>query len=290
MEIKFDKKVAKAKWIRFVERKDGQDFYAYGNMEYGLGCNCAYQLNDDFYRINTNERAHPKASPQKYYITQETKARFLAVYNDLMSDIDSIKREGNGFYRADFGDKYIGWKPLGKGLYQIIAVNEKENTIYQTFSGLYDFLTHFDFDVFSPALLPFDAIAKIAPKVKDGTFPLLVAAKKLGEKFLEYELKYFCDCATQEEVEYLNSVDGKHRFIPVPRIENIEIVRCSKMSKTLLNHLDKYLLTVIMDNNERFAVYYPSIPNRLFVFRYPKDCKIEVESDIIEKYLAENQL
>ena len=53
------------------------------------------------------------------------------------------------------------------------------------------------------------------------------------------------------------------------------------MSKTLLNHLEKYRLTVIIDNNERYAIYYPSRPNRLLVFRYPKNCEIEISNDIV---------
>lgn len=280
MQMEFDKKIVKAKWLRFLERIDGKDFYEYGNGEYRKGV-CCYQLNDYFYSINTYKCTYIKAREQKYYITQETKARFISVYNDCMQDIESAKKEENGFFRADFEDKYLAYKQKARGVYQIIAVNEKDDTIYQMFSGLYDFLMHFDFECFSPTSLRFDALEKILTKIKVNTFPLLISAKEHQDKYLEYELKYFSDCATQEEIDYLNSLDSKHRFIPIPRIENIEIIRCSKMSKTLLNHLEKYLFTVIIDNKERHAIYYPSRPNRLLVFRYPENCEIEISNDIV---------
>ena len=40
-----------------------------------------------------------KAKEEKYYITQETKARFISVYNDFTQDIECAKKEQNGFLR-----------------------------------------------------------------------------------------------------------------------------------------------------------------------------------------------
>lgn len=277
---RFDKKVVKAKWLRFLERKDGQNFYEYGNMGYRAGV-CCYNLDDDFYSVNANKWTYIKAKEEKYYITQETKARFISVYDDFTQDIECAKKEQNGFFRADFDDKYLAYKQIANDVYQIIAVNEKEDSIFQFIGGIYDFLNRFDFDEWEYTFLRLDLLQSVISKIKENTFPLFLSAQQHQDKYLEYELKYLSDCATQQEVDYLNSLDSKHRFIPIPRIENIEIIRCSKMSKTLLNHLEKYRFTVIIDNKVRHAIYYPSRPNRLFVFRYPKNCEIEISNDIV---------
>lgn len=280
MQMKFDKKIVKAKWLRFLERIEGKDYFEYGNGECRKGV-CCYQLNDNFYIINTYKCTYIKAIEEKYYITQETKARFISVCNDFMQDMQYAKNEGNGFFRADFDDKYLTYKQKAIGVYQIIAVHEKDDSIFQFIGSIYDFLNRFDFDEWEYTFLRLDTLQSVISRVKEHTFPLLLSAQQRKDKYLEYELKYFCDCAKQEEIDYLNSLDSKHRFIPILRIENIEIIRCSKMSKTLLNHLEKYLLTVIIDNKERLAIYYPSSPNCLFVFRYPKNCKIEISNDIV---------
>ena len=60
MEKRFDKRIVKANWLRFLERKDGKDYYEYGNTEYCKGV-CCYQLNDDFYIVNANKWTYIKA-------------------------------------------------------------------------------------------------------------------------------------------------------------------------------------------------------------------------------------
>lgn len=283
MEKRFDKKVVKAKRLRFLERKDGQDFYEYGNMEYRSGV-CCYNLNDDFYSVNANKWTYIKATEEKYYITQETKARFISVYNDLMQDIECAKKEQNGFFRADFDDKYLAYKQKAKGVYQIIAVNEKEDSIFQFIGGIYDFLNRFDFDAWEYTFLRLDLLQSVISKIKENTFPLFLSAQQHQDKYLEYELKYLSEIATQSEIEYLSSIDKKHRFVPatdIYDIDKIEIYEFSKLPKTFFERLDKYAFKTVIDNIPQEIIWYPSMNNVVFVRRYPREYRLKVSNAVI---------
>lgn len=283
MEIKIDKKVVKAKWLRFLERKDGQDFYEYGNMGYRAGV-CCYNLNDDFYSVNANKWTYIKAKEEKYYITQETKARFISVYNDFTQDIECAKKEQNGFFRADFDDKYLAYKQKAKDVYQIIAVNEKEDSIFQFIGGIYDFLNRFDFDAWEYTFLRLDTLQNVISKVKENAFPLFLSAQQHQDKYLEYELKYLSEIATQSEIEYLSSIDKKHRFVPatdIYDIDKIEIYEFSKLPKTFFERLDKYAFKTVIDNIPQEIIWYPSMNNVVFVRRYPREYRLKVSNAVI---------
>ena len=283
MEIRIDKKVVKAKWLRFLERKDGQDFYEYGNMGYRAGV-CCYNLDDDFYSVNANKWTCIKVPEEMYYITQETKARFISIYNDFMQDMQYAKNEENGFFRADFDDKYLAYKQIANGVYQIIAVNEKDDSIFQFIGSIYDFLNRFDFDEWEYTFLRLDTLQSVISRVKENTFPLFLSAQQHQDKYLEYELKYLSEIATQSEIEYLSSIDKKHRFVPatdIYDIDKIEIYEFSKLPKTFFERLDKYAFKTVIDNIPQEIIWYPSMNNVVFVRRYPREYRLKVSNAVI---------
>ncbi len=279
MEKRLDKKIVNAKWIRFFERKNGKDFYEFGNKLYALGI-CAYNLNEDFYTI------YPfKDKEENYYITVETQSRFKTAYETLLKDIKNIKQECNGFFRANFGSNFIGYKHIKKEIYQFIAINENDNYIYQTFDDIAFFLTQFCFGLWKKNMLKSEIEDSIKQEIINDTFPLLLSARLHQEDYLEYELKYWGGVATQKEMDYLEHIDGKHRFLPTTDIYDIDRFQIENLLKvvprTFFNKEKCIWFNVYIDGIPQEIVWYPAKHNLIYVRCYPKGFYIKVTDNVV---------
>lgn len=280
MEKNFDKKIIKAKWLRFCERKCGMDYYEFGNKLYALG-NCKYNINEDFYTI-----VYPiKSTEENYHITQETQRRFKTAYETLLQNIENIKKECNGYYKANFGGNFIGYKHIEKDIYQFIAVNENDNYIYQTFDNIVSFLTFFCFGLWKNNKLKCKIEDCVKQEIINDTFPLLLSARLHQENYLEYELKYLGGIASQTEMDYLESIDGKHRFLPTKDIYDIDRIHIENIAKVIpknfFNKEDCILFNASLDGITQEIVWYPTKNNFIYVDCHPNGMYVQITNNII---------
>lgn len=159
----------------------------------------------------------------------------------------------DGFECADFDDNKLYFRKLPDFKYQFIA-SYKNGEIRQSVCEIRDFMTDFDFFEICGKSFRFNITDKVKQSVIDGSFPLLQSA----DKYIVCEIKYICDCATKEEVIFLNDTDGKCRFIQEKTVygcEDFEVTSLNFRYRMYSRHIDEIELYGNIDGKHVMAIW-----------------------------------
>lgn len=147
-----------------------------------------------------------------YAPTTEQIKRLNDILRLFIADYENAKAEHDGFKKVvvDCDTLYLRRK---EGFNYHFIIVRQNGFIYQRTYSVIEFLQS-TFLWKTNDKHPFDINSNIWQMVQDGTFPLL----HIGDEYLAREIKYHCDCATEDEIIWLNSVSRKSRFIKTKEV------------------------------------------------------------------------
>lgn len=185
-----DKRVYRAKGIRY-EYKDGI-----------------------MYRDGREDKA--------YLPSPEQSARLNDLLRAFLADYEDAKAEREGYKKIAVNGSKLFVRMAGCRTYRFIV--ERDNGyVFPKTCTIHDFL-YGTFMWGTDRRSWLEINPNVVQAVKDGTFPLL----HIGDEYMEKEIKYLCDCATEDEIRWLNATDGKVRFIKTKDVYNASDLEITK--------------------------------------------------------------
>ena len=236
--------------VQLEEVKYGETFYLLKNKTDLIGKIVPYEK-DTIYCITDNER---------YILSKELTEQLDEATNTFYKNLNEVFNQTNGFHLADFGNgRFIGYKQLQAGNYHFIIIkksNEDFTYLYQTYRTALSFLTGFDF-------VRWGMFRTNPTTLKENALPLYLSTQACGDKFLEYEINYLTDTATQTELDYLNQndtfekVDRFYIKKDIYDLEDIEILNVSSKIKRWVGRLIE--CNVIIDGKQLTLHFKPPL-------------------------------
>lgn len=173
-------------------------------------------------------------------------------------NIENAINEKDGIHLVDFSiNKYLAYRQISLNNYIfIIMVKKYDEIVYvESFTGkVIDFLKKFDFKKWCLSITAFGKITY------SEILPLVIFAKENGDIFLEYEIKYYFDKASQEEIDYLNNKDGdshEPRFALKKDLYDIDDIIIKSVDFYIKKwYGEVYKLDIIIDDVERNAQFH----------------------------------
>lgn len=157
-----------------------------------------------------------------YSPTAEQLERMNDLLRSLIADCEDAKAGRNGFTKIKAPGGTLFFRRLPDFYYRFIT--ELDNGfLRQRQCKIKEFLESTCLWCATNGYLRNDS--DIGRAVADGTFELL----NVGDMYMAREIKYLYDCATTDEVEYLNAMDGKCRFINTKQVYDVEdltVLKC----------------------------------------------------------------
>ena len=266
--------------VQLEEVKYGETFYLIKNKTDSIGKSVPYEK-DTIYYIANNER---------YILSKELTKQFDEAKNTFYKNLNEVFIQTNGFHLADFGnDRFIGYKQLQAGNYHFIVIkksNEEFTYLYQTYRTALSFLTEFDF-------VRWGMFRTDPATLKENALPLYLSAQACGDKFLEYEINYLTDTATQTELDYLNQndtfekVDRFYLKKDIYDLEDIEILNVfSKIKRWVVGRLIE--CDVIIDGKQLTLYFKPPLNPKQYELtihtRY-KTLYYKITPRVIDKFI-----
>lgn len=152
-----------------------------------------------------------------YSPTAEQLERMNDLLRSLIADCEDAKSGRNGFTKINAPNGTLFFRRLPNFYYRFIT--ELDNGfLRQRQCRIKEFLESTCLWGATNKNIRLDKDSEIGRAVADGTFELL----NVGDVYMAREIKYLYDCATTDEVEYLNATDGKGRFINTKQVYEVE--------------------------------------------------------------------
>lgn len=263
--------------VSFSSLKYGETFFRLKNNNEYFGREISYQKGETFTIINN----------VRYNLSEELIKQLDDATDTFYTNLNEVFLETNGYNLVDFGNgRFLGYKRLENLDYHFIVVkklNDEFIYLVQDTCSIAFFLRVFDFERWG--------IGEVAINKKEKYLPLLNSAKKVGDKFLECEVKYILDMATKEEIDYLNEVDNSaknERVLLNKDVYDLDEIKILGVSNPVFR---KYYLGTVVDcefiieNKELVGRYLPksSNPNVIMINTAYKRIKISVTDNVIKR-------
>ena len=195
---------------------------------------------------------------KRYHISEELKEEFLQAEQSFDEKLSEVQSEKGGFCLAAFSpDNYLAYKQISLNNYSFILIVKKDNEIVYAESftgGITDFLKKFDFKKWCISITAFGELSY------SDILPLIVSAKENGDIFLEYEIRYYFDKASQEEIDYLNNIDGEShelRFALKKNLYDISDIIIENIDSHVIKWYGRvYNLDIVIDGEKRNARFH----------------------------------
>ena len=246
----------------------------YGEMYYDI------KINDEPRSLTVRYKARNKycyidEKGMKFVVSENLKKRFREAENAFNTEFKNALNERDGFYLTDYDNgRYIAFKHLNTDRYHFFVSKEIDGEfirIESIFMTAADFIYNFSFSRWGFA--GSDEEISYLLKLSD-------SAKRAKDKFLEYEIKYMTDIATQEELDYLNDHDGfklpVHIYLKkeLYDIDDVEILTAQRTFRSF--QVIIYECDIIIDGIKRNTRFINKEPYKLCVHSLHKitECKI----------------
>lgn len=265
--------------VQLEEIKYGKTFYSLKNKTDLVGKTIHYKKGD-IYCITDNVR---------YILSKGLIEQLDESTNTFYKSLNEVFAQTNGFHLADFGNgRFIGYKQLQAGNYHFIIIKKSNNDftyLYQTYRTALSFLTGFDF-------VRWGMFRTDTTTLKENALPLYLSAQSCGDKFLEYEIKYLTDTATQTELDYLNQNDTLEkidRFYlkkDIYDLEDIEILNVSSKIKRWVGRLIE--CNVIIDGKQLTLHFKPPLNSKQYELTIHTEYKTlyyKITQRVIDKFI-----
>lgn len=268
---------------------DGKDYYKVIKPNGRSHCG-TYKIGDDYWYDNDQ---------CKQYVTNETKSLFEQARSEFIDKIEKAKNGQDGYICLVIGDYLLSYKQTSQErIYDFIVTSERYAEIFNT-TTIYRFLCN--------------GLSSISFHSQEEQLPdqiisaLMSSALDNGDLYLAYAIKDDVKIITQEEADYLYSIDGKNRFVPEDKIydtgdiEILDVSKCGGFYRTV-----HFSCIVKIKGQNYTAQWYPygreyrrifqlvrtvSNLNELFVWgNVLNDCPIRISDAIkseIEKKIEE---
>lgn len=265
--------------VQLDEVKYGETFYLLKNKTDFIGKFIPYKKGS-IYCLTDNVR---------YILSKELIKQLDEASNTFYKNLNEVFTQTNGFHLADFGNgRFIGYKQLQAGNYHFIIIkktNEDFTYLYQTYRTALSFLTGFDFVRWG--MFRTDYVT-----LKETALPLYLSAQACGDKFLEYEINYLTDTATQNELDYLNQndtfekVDRFYLKKDIYDLEDIKILDVSSKIKRWIGRLIE--CNVIIDGKQLTLHFRPPLDPKeykLTIYTKYKTLYYKITPRVIDKFI-----
>ena len=234
------------------------DRLEYGQKHYNLkkgeiGCfpyDITYSVGDRYY-VNNGER----------YILSDNLIELLkTAEKTFQTQLKCVLSKSDGYNYADFGNgRIIGFKRIRYNNYHFIIIKKSGEEIIRLknyFCEAMFFLKWFDFKRWGDhggTEMPTDM----------NRFPLYISAKESEDVFLEREIKYWLDVASQSEIDYLNQnteYGFNERFLLEKDIYDLEDIEIIETNSRIINFRGwVYECKIIIDGKVRNANFFPRV-------------------------------
>lgn len=94
--------------------------------------------------------------------------------------------------------------------------------------------------------------------IKNGNHPLILYAKQSGDKYFECELKFLAGIASDDEIEYLEKVVKRNRFISKKETygaDDVEIKSYEELRRRHMYDRQRWLCKIVIDGAERCCIW-----------------------------------
>lgn len=234
----------------------------------------------------------------KQFITEDTIPLFVNARNDFYKKIESAKNEQDGYTAIKVAKYILAYKNLQQNLlYSFVIIGENYKTIFT--KTVYDFLSYSYF------ILPTDSRQQEEINVLKMKNELIHSALTNQDLYLAFAIKECMDTITQQEADYLYSVDGNYRYVPEDKtydIEDIEILGIRKGHFGFFNRTVYFYCDVKIKEKEYLAIWYPNDikykkehtyvredcnPNFLYLKTYKFSRKLNISDSV--KHIIDNK-
>jgi hypothetical protein len=105
------------------------------------------------------------------------------------------------------------------------------------------------------------------------------------DEYLNKEIKYICNKATKEDMDYLSSVDGFRRlYVDKEKydINDISVTKIERVPLTYFNRTPRYTLYFTLENKEYYSCDYYQGSDCIFVRCHAKSVEIQITKELKE--------
>ncbi len=230
---------------------------------------------------------HIYGHKEKYIASKNLKKQLKAAEKIFNAELKNALKEKDGYCLIDYGiGRFLAFKHLESDRYHFFVLKKLDGKLIRIESN---FMTAADF-IYGFSFSRWGFVGGLEDKFCDlDNFPLYLAAKKTGDKFLEYEIKYMADIATQDELDYLNEHDS---FISPARIylkkdiydvEDVEILTAKTEYRSWFRKI--YECDIIIDGLKRSTRFSNTTPPKLHVHSLHKITECRITERLADKII-----
>lgn len=257
--------------LNFLYRAKGKDCYEaiYEKWWQKTPRDVLFDPNDDFCRTKEGRRV---------FLSEQSKKQLVDSHAIVEQAAKNILAGENGYNMFEFNGKRLYIKIQDINMYEVWAFQTSGEEIVEIRKlnlSVEGILGVFGLDdIFESTRwmrLYFSELSKcVTDAIADGSFSLLQFAKAMGNKYLEYELKFWAETATDDEIDYLEKISRRNRFLPhkdIYDVDDVKIISMDKIRKTYFNRMDKWFCHIVIGGFERVCVWckgYKSLEFHIF--------------------------